>query len=95
MNYSNNVTRQGGKATSLALVLKLVVICTVGAVVALLATSAAKNSDQLAKLPMSSAHAEGPDSTSRALPSSAQAKTWDHVEYGPDDWAARPGQIEY
>jgi hypothetical protein len=93
MTNFNTLTRQGGKATPLGLVVKVVAICVFGAVVALLATSAAKTGGQFAKLPVSSAHAETVPA-SQALPSSAQAKTWDRVLYGPDDWITEPGQIE-
>lgn len=94
MTHFNTLTHQGGKATPLGLVVKLVVIFAIGAVVVLLATSAAKPGDRLAQVPMPSAHAEGTASPAQILPSSAQAKTWDRVLYGPDDWISEPGQIE-
>jgi hypothetical protein len=94
MTNFNTLTRQGGKATPLGLVVKVVVICAIGAAVALLATSVARTGDRLAKVPLPSAHAEGTAATPQVLPSSAQAKTWDRVLYGPDDWISEPGQIE-
>jgi hypothetical protein len=92
MTNFNTLSRQGGKATPLGLVVKVVAVCAVGSLVALVATSVAKNRDQLAKLPLASAHAAG--TPPAPLPSSAQAKSWDPVQYAPDDFKPRPGQIE-
>jgi len=95
MTHCNTLTRQGGKATPLELVVKVVVICAIGAAAVLLANGAANTGDRTTKLPVSSAHAAGTDATRQALPSSAQAKSWDPVQYAPDDFEPLPGQIEY
>jgi hypothetical protein len=94
MTQFDTFTRQDGKATASGLVFKVVAIFAVGAVAVLLATSVAKTSDHLAKLPVTSAYAKDPDSTPKPLPSSAQAKSWDPVQYAPDDFDPRPGQID-
>jgi len=46
--------------------------------------------------PAAQASMLGPDRPAphEALPSSAQAKTWDKVEYGEHDFDPLPGQIE-
>jgi hypothetical protein len=94
MTPFDTFTRQGGKATASGLVFKVVVIFAVGAVTVLLATSVARTGDHLAKLPVTSVYAKDPDSTPKPLPSSAQAKSWDPVQYAPDDFDPMPGQIE-
>jgi hypothetical protein len=83
MTNVNTLARRGGKTTAPGRAVKVLVILAVGAVVVLLATSAAKTEDRLAKVPVSSAHAQDPEPTQKASPSPAHAKQWDPAEYAP------------
>lgn len=71
------------------------VICALGAALIIVAEDPLKSGQAVIEAAMPSAEAGSPESTPRPLPSSAQAKSWDHVTYGPNDFEPASGTIEY
>lgn len=95
MTDSNSFTRQGGKATPLRLVVKLVMIGVAGAAVVLLATSVAQTGDAAEEIPVSAARAGDTDPKPQQPAALPQArKSWDPVQYGPKDFEPKAGKIE-
>jgi len=90
----NSRADQTGRTDPLGLAVTVIGLCAVGIALLIVPQDKTEPTPALLDSAISSAVAATPEATSQNLPSSAQAKSWDHVEYLPGDWDPAPGTIE-
>lgn len=85
---------QTGRTDPLSLAVTVIGVCAIGIALMIVPQERTEPTPALLDSAISSAVAATPEPASQNLPSSAQARSWDHVEYVPGDWDPAPGTIE-
>jgi len=90
----DRIAPQTGRVDPLNLIVTIIGFCAVGFALMFVPDERTEPTAALFESAIPSAVAAAPERPAQDLPSSAQAKTWDHVEYLPGDWTPAPGTIE-